>query len=360
MSPSLDDIARQAPGLLLDVPQCVVVIGSDGRAVNVTEQRTPMDTELDAFRDAIRGNVIDGGIVVSELPSADVEVMVATCPPSFASVRPWSFELMAMRDPHAGVEVNIDAQLLAEFLNRVGRLGIEAGIDDLQMRPTVAAFEAGDDPVRTGFIADVDRTVVDPASEPFDRQAAIPLVAFSTENGGARFVYAYANRVSTRDDLEEKHRLFVGQVQLALRGVDPACKRLEQRQYVPAFWRTTKGPRRRVERIAIQTSTSLIDLQTVRAGLPSGIERLLGITPGELSVAERDEVEGFLVQLGIPAAPHGNVLHSRCPLKAHASKKTYVNRRGDGAISVVCLGGHGGLGRRSWTEQDLLLLARGE
>ena len=74
-----------------------------------------------------------------------------------------------------------------------------------------------------------------------------------------------------------------------------------------------------------------------RDSLPPRLRRVLGdsaaITPNE-----RTEVEQFLEDLDIPAPEEqGHVLYRRCPCsELHDTTCTYVNRRGDGSISITC------------------------
>lgn len=353
----LSRVVRGAVGVMLDPPERLVVAGEQDDVREFSVARRPLIGELEAFAASLDGELIDRDVIVSRLTGAEIDARTREMP-GFSRAQSWRLSITQMLQPHSVVTVDVAADCTAEFLNDVGRRTADAGLDDVQLRTAYEEPQSPGELVISGFVTDVDTEVDDPAMEPFHQHAPIPVAAFSTENGGARFVYAFCRAVPFDDEsMRERLASFVDVVALTFAGFDDASADPGKRQYLPVVLRTTKGSRRRVDRVAVQVATRPLDLATFAPRIPRRVLALLGLEDPNISDAERDEVEAYLASIGIPAAG-SSTLYSRCPRKSHDGRKTYVNVSKDGRIRVFCLGGHDGDGQLQWSEHELLALAR--
>lgn len=350
-----------AAGVVLDAPGSVTIVGV-GTTVHVPKYRVPSAAELDMFQRVVR-LVPHGGGFTTTMTEDELAAALNELRPPWTEKPKHVVEVtvMPMMAPSAGVTMPVETAALAAYLNEVGERSVVADVADLQLLLGRATGGSSRDIESVhGFVADLDYIVEDPAKEHVVRGAPVPNVVFATESGGARLLYVFESPFapSAAEFMEKRIELFHA-LNVALPALDPSSLKIEQRQYVPMFIRTTKGPRRVVSRIAIPISAQPLNLAQFAPSLPSLVLDALGLGAGLLGDAERDEVTTYLAALGVALPLAGGITVSRCPIKQHSARKVLVGRGKRGTIYCRCLGGHGGAGQKSWTEHDLLRLARG-
>jgi len=204
-----------------------------------------------------------------------------------------------------------------------------------------------------GCIIDVDGRKASPLSTIEQTGTLTPTACWATPDGG-KFAYAGVSPVAP-DQLSECCK----RLTLSFEGGDPASWKPSQGQRLPKCLRQTDSGILLVD-FAAHLSNGVPFIADPKAiPFPDRILRALGTT--FVTSEERQHVADYLATLGIPVpdSPGDHALYDVCPAGGakHDARCTYVNRRDDGAIDVICLGGHGGAGRKRWTEADLLVLA---
>ncbi|WP_438033714.1 hypothetical protein [Sorangium sp. So ce204] len=257
---------------------------------------------------------------------------------------------------HSNIAFPMEVQVrhVAEVLNHVGDAAVLAGLHDAQFWVQRRVSKSARPEAIHGAVVDVDVQVTDVLAEIERAGIPTPTAYFPTLNG-YKLVYAFAAAADVSVFEQIALRLT-----LALEGGDPASWNPSQGQRLPKCLKTTTSGVVAVN-FAAQLANPVALAPVVQAvPFPRRLQRQLGAWSP--SPADREQIREFLAQVGIPAPDEpGKALYAACPAsEEHDSKCCYVNVHEGGAINVTCLGGHGGEGKKHWSERDLLLLAGGE
>jgi hypothetical protein len=249
--------------------------------------------------------------------------------------------------------MEVEVRHIAALLNDVSDATVLMDLHDVQFWVQRRASKSVAPEAVHGVVVDVDVQVTDIVAEV--ERAGIPMpVAYFPTLHGCKLVYvleAVAD-VTVFECLAQR-------LTLALEGGDPASWNLSQGQRLPKCLKTTPAGVEAVNFVA--QLANAVPLAPVVEAVPFPRRILQRLGAWSPSAGDRDRIRDYLAELCI-AAPEepGHALYAACPVSEEHSKKCcYVNVRDGGAIDVTCLGGHGGEGRKYWSERDLLLLAGG-
>lgn len=262
-----------------------------------------------------------------------------------------SFALMT---GHLAFPVCVAIAALASLINAVAKAAFDAGLVDVQIyaQKRTSRDAAGLEGIY-GVILDIDHAMPDVLAAVEVAGARVPNVYWATPRPGAKLVYAAAGPLTEAAFVETAMRLA-----LHFDHNDPKSWSSHQGQRLPTVLRAQSGgPLLRVTNTAHLANAAPLASDPANVGFPPRVRFALG---GDIiSPAERHRVRAFLERLGIPAPEDaGAAVYDVCPdCDGHSSKCCYVNVADDGSIRVVCLAGHGGEGKRVWSEATLLELA---
>ncbi|WP_438040244.1 hypothetical protein [Sorangium sp. So ce128] len=250
--------------------------------------------------------------------------------------------------------MEVQVRHVAEVLNHVGDAAMLVGLHDVQFWVQRRASKSAQPEAIHGAVVDVDVQATDVLAEIERAGIPTPTAYFRTLNG-YKLVYAFAAAAAASVFEQIALRLT-----LALEGGDPASWNPSQGQRLPKCLKTTTSGVVTVNFTAHLANPVALAPVVEVVPFPRRLQRQLGAWSP--SPADREQIREFLAQAGIPAPDEpGHALYAACPVsEEHDSKCCYVNVCEGGGVHVTCLGGHGGEGKKHWSERDLLLLAGGE
>jgi hypothetical protein len=244
---------------------------------------------------------------------------------------------------------------IAAFLNDLGQAAADARLRDVQFWMQQRRHRRQQDVELWGMVLDVDEVAQDPFATLSEAGLPAPNSWWRTRHG-YKAVWAF-NRAAELPTFEG----IAQQYTLSVQGGDPQSWSPFQPQHLPIVKKTTDDGIIDVCFPATQPNASPLSVDEIEPELPPRLARALA-DERRLTDSERDDVEEWLADLGIPA-PEGNgqrALYQSCPASdQHTKACCYVSRRDTGAIDVTCLGGHGGDGHKYWSESDLYALVSG-
>jgi len=261
-----------------------------------------------------------------------------------------SFALMT---GHAAFAVSVAVPDVPTLLNALSSATVKAGLLDVQfyLQKRTSRDAAGLELI-CGVTLDIDKPTVDPLVEVELAGIPIPTAHFLTA-GGYKLLYVFEGPASEPVAAEVGARIGLG-----LEGIDGASWLTSQAQRLPEVLKTTPTGVVHVQHAALLSNAVPLAPDPGRLPFPHRLLRALGAfvpSPGD-----RQLVRDYLQQIGIPVpSSPGSALYDACPVSQHSNKCCYVNLQDDGAVSVVCLAGHGGTGRCVWKDPELLRLAGG-
>jgi hypothetical protein len=307
------------------------------------------------------------GVESPTLAASHTPDFASICATAFASLGPATSASTTINPPTSTwvtlapmigttcVTVQVPLAVLVDFLNTVGERTAAAGYADVQLWLQKRRRKRAQDPTEFhGMIVDVDVAVADLIALHSTSGGPMPNLVWPTTAGHrAAFVF---NKGVDRATFER-----IGtELTLGISGGDPHSFSPTQGQRLPTCIKTTRAGAVLMAHQAILTNPVPFDVERWRPSLPRRLGRMLaGAT--ELTGGERAVVEVYLENLGMPAPSEpGSLRYACCPAEPDHSKACcYANRADDGRIYVVCLGGHGGEGKRRWSEVTLFGLATG-
>lgn len=264
-----------------------------------------------------------------------------------------SFALMT---GHLAFPVCVAIVALADLINAVASAAFRARLVDVQvfLQKRTSRAASGLEGIY-GVLLDVDHRVSGALTDVDSAGAPVPAVHWHTPRPGMKLGYVWPTPVSEPVFVETAMRLG-----LHFDHIDPRSWTTSQGQRLPTVIRRDDGRLTEVQHTAYLANATPLSGVVSDVPFPGRVRFALG---GSLvSPAQRNEIRAFLESIGIPA-PEGPGSHRyrACPdCEDHSTECCYVNVADDGAISVVCLAGHGGEGNRTWNEALLLTLATNE
>ncbi|UQA61440.1 hypothetical protein [Polyangium aurulentum] len=250
--------------------------------------------------------------------------------------------------------MQVEVPRIAELLNEISDASVAKGLHDVQFWLQQRTSKAGAPDTIHGAVIDIDAPATDVLGEVERAGMPMPAACFQTLNG-YKLIYALDSAVNAVLIEQIAKRLTLG-----FEGGDPGSWSVSQGQRLPKCLRTTASGVILVDFKAQLANPIPLTSDIASVPFPRRVMRALG--GWSPAPADRERIREYLAEMGIPAPESaGHALYAACPVsEEHDSKCCYVNVDDNGAISVTCLGGHGGEGKKYWSEANLLMLAAGD
>ncbi|MDC0749959.1 hypothetical protein [Polyangium mundeleinium] len=248
----------------------------------------------------------------------------------------------------------VEVPRIAELLNNVADAAVAMGLHDVQFWLQQRTNKAGAPETIHGAVVDVDVLTADILGEVERAGMPMPAAYFQTLNG-YKLVYPLDSAISAELFEQIAKRLTLG-----FEGGDPGSWSVSQGQRLPKCIKTTARGQVSVDFKAQLANPIPLTSDISSVPFPRRVMRALG--GWSPAPADREKIRDYLIEMGIPAPESpGHALYAACPVSdEHDSKCCYVNVDDIGAVSMTCLGGHAGEGRKYWSEANLLMLAGGD